>query len=187
MALTGPAIGFDWYRAGFSRAMGVKPVKKGADNDLQSAAASDSARAIAFETAVAASDRLFSYEGITRITLPKNKTGVFNIQKTKEGFFASAGIDRVFLDQYTGGIVKIDRFSDRTFGQKVVSMIKPIHTGELFGTLSKILYFIACLLATSLPVTGFIIWWGKRKKSKKASAHSIVVREKQPGIIYSNV
>ena len=43
-----------------------------------------------------------------------------------------------------------------------------IHTSEVFGTFSKLLYFIACLLATSLPVTGVVIWLNKRKKKKPA-------------------
>ena len=53
--------------------------------------------------------------------------------------------------------------------------MKAIHTGEVFGTFSKPLYFIACLLATSLPVTGIIIWLNKRnkkpapRKNKKAA------------------
>ncbi|MDO6435193.1 PepSY-associated TM helix domain-containing protein [Flavitalea sp. BT771] len=176
MALTGPAMAFDWYKAGFSRALGVQPVKKGADNELTSRVASDTARSMTLETALARSEALFPYEGITRVTLPKNATGVFNIQKMQEGFFASAAIDRIFLDQYTGAIVKLDRFSDKTLGQKIVTLIKPIHTGELFGTLSKILYFIACLIATSLPVTGVIIWWGRRNKKGKTIA---VVKNRQ--------
>jgi uncharacterized iron-regulated membrane protein len=185
MALTGPAMAFDWYKAGFSRALGVQPVKKGADNELISGVASDTARSLAIETALAKSDELFNYDGITRVTLPKNATGVFNIQKTKEGFFASAAIDRVSLDQYTGGIVKLDRFSDKTLGQKIVTSIKPIHTGELFGTLSKILYFIASLLATSLPVTGIIIWWGRRNKNRRSIAaaksdRTLGIKEKSP-------
>jgi uncharacterized iron-regulated membrane protein len=182
MALTGPAMAFDWYKAGFSRALGVQPVKKGADNELTSGVASDTARSMAIEAALAKSDELFNYAGLTRVTLPKNATGVFNVQKTKEGFFASAAIDRVFLDQYTGAIVKLDRFSDKTLGQKIVTSIKPIHTGELFGTLSKILYFIACLLATSLPVTGIFIWWGRRNKKGK----TIAATKNRQELVYVN-
>ncbi|MDR3273390.1 MAG: PepSY domain-containing protein, partial [Flavobacteriaceae bacterium] len=36
--------------------------------------------------------------------------------------------------------------------------------GEVFGTFSKILYFLACLIGTSLPVTGTLIWLNKMKK-----------------------
>lgn len=82
---------------------------------------------------------------------------------------ASAGVDRLTLDQYSNTIIKNDKFSDKTFAQQVSAMVKAIHTGEVFGLFSKIIYFIACLIATSLPVTGTIIWVNKfRKKSKKS-------------------
>jgi len=50
---------------------------------------------------------------------------------------------------------------------QIASLIKPIHTGQIFGTFSKIIYFIACLIATSLPITGTIIWLNKLKKKRK--------------------
>ena len=39
-----------------------------------------------------------------------------------------------------------------------------LHTGLILGMPSKILYFLACLISASLPFTGFLVWWGKRKK-----------------------
>ena len=41
-----------------------------------------------------------------------------------------------------------------------------IHVGAVLGLPGKILAFFASLIAASLPVTGFVIWWGRRKKSK---------------------
>ncbi len=49
---------------------------------------------------------------------------------------------------------------------KIADSIKILHTGEIFGTVSKIIYFIVCLIATSLPVTGTMIWLNKKKKIK---------------------
>lgn len=43
-----------------------------------------------------------------------------------------------------------------------------LHTGFIGGTTTKILYFIASLICASLPITGFYVWWNKRKKTKKA-------------------
>lgn len=39
-----------------------------------------------------------------------------------------------------------------------------LHVGAIGGGVTKTLYFLACLICTSLPITGFYIWWGKRKK-----------------------
>ncbi|MEO8961981.1 MAG: PepSY-associated TM helix domain-containing protein [Ginsengibacter sp.] len=42
-----------------------------------------------------------------------------------------------------------------------------IHTGQLLGLAGKILAFLASLIAASLPITGFYIWWGRKKKKHK--------------------
>lgn len=42
-----------------------------------------------------------------------------------------------------------------------------LHVGAVGGMTTKILYFLASLICTSLPVTGFYVWWGKRGKEKR--------------------
>lgn len=40
------------------------------------------------------------------------------------------------------------------------------HTGEIYGLPTKILMSLSTLFCASLPITGFLIWFGKKKKSK---------------------
>lgn len=40
-------------------------------------------------------------------------------------------------------------------------LAKPLHTGEIMGLPSIIIYFIASLIGCSLPITGFLMWWRK--------------------------
>lgn len=42
-----------------------------------------------------------------------------------------------------------------------------LHVGAIGNFPTKILYFIACLICASLPITGFYVWWGKRKTTYK--------------------
>jgi len=44
-----------------------------------------------------------------------------------------------------------------------------IHTGLIYGTTTKILYFLASFICGTLPITGFYVWWNKRKKGKKTA------------------
>ncbi|WP_242499314.1 PepSY domain-containing protein [Flavobacterium sp. 140616W15] len=44
-----------------------------------------------------------------------------------------------------------------------------IHVGAVLGITGKILAFFASLISASLPITGFLIWWGKQKFSKKGT------------------
>ena len=39
-----------------------------------------------------------------------------------------------------------------------------IHVGAIGGLAGKIIAFLASLICASLPVTGFYIWWNKKKK-----------------------
>jgi len=46
--------------------------------------------------------------------------------------------------------------------------MKPIHTGSIFGVTGKTIAFITCVIGFTLPVTGTIIWLGRKKKKKPA-------------------
>jgi uncharacterized iron-regulated membrane protein len=59
-------------------------------------------------------------------------------------------------------------FRDASIGDKINRMNYDIHVGAILGVPGKILAFFASLIAASLPVTGFYIWWGRKKKSSKA-------------------
>jgi uncharacterized iron-regulated membrane protein len=76
--------------------------------------------------------------------------------------------DYIFFDQYTMKEIPVDhiysRFKDASGADKLLRMNYDIHTGAIWGLPGKILAFCASLIAASLPVTGFMIWWGRRKK-----------------------
>jgi uncharacterized iron-regulated membrane protein len=57
-------------------------------------------------------------------------------------------------------------FGDLPVRQQIGRSVKALHTGEIFGQFTKFLWFIGCLIATSLPITGTLIWLNKKKKKK---------------------
>lgn len=75
--------------------------------------------------------------------------------------------DELQLDQYTGKQLYRSNFVDKNNGEKIIGMNYDIHVGAILGLPGKILAFIASLIAASLPVTGFIIWYGRKKKTIK--------------------
>lgn len=166
MAVTGPYFSFKWYREGFSNALREKKEKE--SKPLQSQYLANSS-ALSLDDILAKANNVYPYPSLTRISVPTDSLEAISIQKAKTGFFPDAGTDRVTFDQYSGKVLKLERFSDKKTGDKIVSLVFGLHTGEIFGTFSKILYFMACLIATSLPVTGFLIWWGRIRKGKKTA------------------
>ena len=68
----------------------------------------------------------------------------------------------------TGELLSASLYENKNPGMKLQEMNYGLHTGQYFGLTGKIIAFILSLFAAALPVTGFIIFWGRRnKKSKK--------------------
>ncbi|AOM79216.1 PepSY-associated TM helix domain-containing protein [Pedobacter steynii] len=78
------------------------------------------------------------------------------------------------FDRHTGQEIKKEAYYAATyqeapFGTKLRRLNYDIHLGQVLGLPGKIIAFIVSLIGTSLPVTGFIIWYNRKfgKKSKK--------------------
>lgn len=75
--------------------------------------------------------------------------------------------DQHTLKPVTGKGIYAGRYAKASAANKLARMNYDIHTGQIGGLPGKILAFFASLICASLPITGFYIWWGKRKKKKK--------------------
>lgn len=84
--------------------------------------------------------------------------------------------DYRYFDQYTLEEISVNhvygRLKDANTAEKLMRMNYDIHIGAIFGLPGKIFVFLVSLLCASLPVTGFMVWLGKRKNSgrKKVKA-----------------
>ena len=76
--------------------------------------------------------------------------------------------DKYFTQQY----------HEAAFGDKLRRMNYDIHVGSILGLPGKILAFFGALIGASLPITGYILWWGKRKKSKTKKTAGIPANTK---------
>ncbi len=91
------------------------------------------------------------------------------------------------FDQYSGEMLAAARYEEKNAGEKLVAMNYDIHIGAIGGLPGKIIAFIASLICASLPVTGFIIWWDRKKrkwkreeKLQKRQQESSVSKERIP-------
>jgi len=77
-------------------------------------------------------------------------------------------IDYRYFDQYSLEELPVEhmwgRYQETSVSDKLMRMNYDIHIGSIFGLPGKILAFFASLIIASLPVTGFLIWWGRRNK-----------------------
>ncbi|WP_183564268.1 PepSY-associated TM helix domain-containing protein [Mucilaginibacter sp. SP1R1] len=73
-----------------------------------------------------------------------------------------------YFDSRTGKMFDKLEHQNKPLALKWRNSNKYIHTGRIFGWPTQILAFLAALVCASLPITGFLIWWGKRNKKKPA-------------------
>lgn len=88
-----------------------------------------------------------------------------------------------YFDQYTLKELSVNhiwgRYNEASGADMLMRMNYDIHIGAILGFPGKILAFFASLLVASLPVTGFLLWWGRRNKSskKQKKARAVEVEE----------
>jgi len=84
--------------------------------------------------------------------------------RSEETYYDS---DDLQFDQYTGKLLDKRNHITKNAGERLIGMNYDIHVGAILGLTGKIIAFFASLVAASLPITGVVIWLGKKKKSKK--------------------
>lgn len=173
MALTGLVFGFEWFAksvyfvtsAGKSLPPHEHPV-------------SDSTRTLT--AGRNAGDYVY---GLMHVKAkPNEKYGVYfpgSASDAIEGFVNHRpgtyyNADYYHYDQYslaelpaTG--VYAGRFRDASLANKIARMNYDIHVGAVLGLAGKTMAFLGSLICASLPVTGFMVWRGRRKKKRQAA------------------
>lgn len=179
MSATGPFWSYGWYREGWQKTWDTyqepSPKVENAGNP-KSEPVTEMIEAVESSHAVLSLEDIFAktnaelpYAGNIRVSLPSKASDPVSVSKYRTGFFARAGSDQLKLSSVDLSVTEANLFSDLPFRQQVGRSVKSLHVGDIFGQFSKFLWFVACLIATSLPITGTLIWWNKRKKkpSKK--------------------
>lgn len=166
MGITGPQWSFEWYRTGLRKSLGTyqsedAPKPATPKSTIQE---NPSAKSVMFADYIRSVDQVLDYRGDMQISIPADSADAVLVNKTRTGFFAPAASDKIYLDQYTAKTIKLEVFSEKPFNERISGSIKALHVGDVYGKLSKIIYFLACLIATSLPVTGTLIWINKMKR-----------------------
>lgn len=124
-----------------------------------------------YDHLVEAANRKLDYTGNLEITVPKPGDELITIKKANTHNLLGAVLtDQAFLSR-DAEVRATVLFRDLSLSTKVNSFIRPLHTGEILGFKSQLLYFILCLLGAWFPISGVIMWWSrisakKRRKSK---------------------
>ena len=104
-----------------------------------------------------------------RINIPHKKTDPIHVNVIQPDM-KSHTTDHYFHDRYTGeplvGNFELGLHGEASSFHTLHMMNYDIHFGIILGLPGRILAFLAALVAALLPVTGFLIWYGKWKRKR---------------------
>ncbi|WP_443946659.1 PepSY-associated TM helix domain-containing protein [Pedobacter sp. AW1-32] len=167
IAITGLVWSFKWWETGIYRLLGDKE-KSGFTRSLPQINTSDS---------TLNKIDLIHYDLFKQLKgdwveigmgIPneKNKlsTSFVQIEHNKDVW---RGVSYYFYDGRTGTLIDALPHEKKTLGMKWRNSNLELHTGRLYGLGTQFLAFLGALISASLPISGFLIWWGKRNKKPK--------------------
>ncbi|WP_400190534.1 PepSY-associated TM helix domain-containing protein [Hymenobacter sp. B81] len=168
-AFTGLAWSFEWFNNGIFAVTSSDP--KGPEAPKSTLAVGGKlGYSQAFNVARQQVPDALSYA----VSLPKDSTEAVRVMTTSANAAYEGATDELYLDQYSGQVLGQLRFNDRNLGQRVRRTFKPVHTGAIYGTPSKIVALITCILGVTFPVTGTIMWLNRLKKERKKQGKKAV-------------
>lgn len=164
VAFTALAWSFQWFNNGIYKITN-SPLK---NPTLPKSVYSAEAKSISLDQTLAEAKTVYPIADFYSITTPKNPSECIIVTALNKNAVHEVATDAVYIDQYSGTILGKLKYKDRSTGAIVRSTFRPIHTGSIGGTTTKILAFTVCLFGASFPITGVIMWINRtRRKSKK--------------------
>lgn len=168
MGITGLCWSFEGFRNGLGKVLGTPVFGKNISKFDHNHPKNESP-VITYEHALILLNDKLPNNGNATLYFPAENTPYYTLNKYDKNSWIPTAADTYLIDRY-GNTILEDHFRNRPLNVKIAALIKPIHTGEIFGGFSKLIYFLACLIGTSLPITGTLIWFNKLKKKKRKSA-----------------
>lgn len=169
-AFTGLAWSFEWFNKGIYTVTNSPMKPPPPPKSVYVAGAAK----VSLETALAAAKKQNEGASFFSISLPKDSAEAIAVAALPADPVHESATNMLYVDQYSGAVVGAMPFSERSLGAKVRSGFKPVHTGSIWGTPSKIIAFIVCLLGVTFPITGTVMWINRIRKKKLA------IRKHQP-------
>lgn len=128
-----------------------------------------SAAGISVAAAVAAAQLQFPEGRVSRLLFPANANQPFEARVRQPGELRMGpGATRISIDSGDGAVLRVIDPLKAKSGDKFISWLFPLHTGEAFGTAGRVFISLFGLAPLAFLVTGLVIWLKVRKKPVNA-------------------
>ena len=100
------------------------------------------------------------------IAFPRGADGVYTVSYFPDD---PRGERTLYLDQYSGAVMKDIRYRDYGAVAKAVSYGTSLHMGRYFGVANQIVWAFISLGLAAMAITGFVMWWKRRPRGRLAA------------------
>ncbi|MEZ0184428.1 PepSY-associated TM helix domain-containing protein [Flavobacterium oncorhynchi] len=166
ISLTGLTWSYEWFESGVYLLADGTTKKESAKVENPTKTDPNTDKTFFYQSIFSKTDSIYKYKGDTQIRIPSDTVNSIMVIKMNLEEEIPNIASMAYFDKYTGEIVKTKPYETFSNGDKIRRLIYPIHTGSIYGYPTKILAFLVCLFAVTLPITGLFIWLGRKKKSK---------------------
>jgi uncharacterized iron-regulated membrane protein len=102
---------------------------------------------------------------------PQKPDGIYSLRMRLPGDWVRTGNHHVYLDQYSGAVIRPDYYHARPLGARVIGANGPLHFGTFGGNATRVLWVALGLSPGVLFGTGAVMYWnrvwGKRRAAKR--------------------
>lgn len=169
-ALTGLVWSFDWYRDGVFKLFGAEVKQeqqgghggKGRGGNRGGDKEKKEVNVAQWQTVVNGLQQSNPDYEYIRI-----QDGVASVHLKSSA--VSRATDKYDFDKLNGEITKTTLFKDQDKTSKIRSWVYSLHVGDYWGIWSKIFTCLLALAGASLPITGYYMFFVKRKKKKRTT------------------
>jgi len=101
---------------------------------------------------------------IMNIQLPPGPKRPAMVQLKYPEDHTPAGRSRVFVDKYRGTVLLAMSTRTAEAGQHMIDLKRSLHTGDIYGVPTQLLWMLGAFLLATQTVTGVLMWWNAKRR-----------------------
>jgi len=113
---------------------------------------------------LAVANTIFPNSITTYVGVPSKPDGVVRVGKRQAHEALRYGESEVLVDPYSGKVLHKQDSKTSGLGDRILNAFAPLHFGTFWGLPSRILYVFVGLAPLILFITGFVMWWYRKRK-----------------------
>jgi sulfite reductase (NADPH) flavoprotein alpha-component len=134
--------------------------------------ANEGARTNADYLAAAKAFDLFKQEigndySIVTVSIPQRASKVLNVSYYALNPAHSRASNQLQIDVEKGEVVKHTKYDDKTLGEKFISSIFPLHSGDFFGVVGLTLFCVSSLAMALFAITGYMLYFERFARNRR--------------------